>query len=197
MFKNPRNSRRSPLGGFSGRQLSSVLLPVYCPFPDCLERHCPTLLGTYSTRFQSQDPSGNWSEMPFNSFITVDYRKTLAFLASDKAARQKCTFWVWQRKVSILQGQDELNWQKFTDITDGRHRPYFQRRNALNTYFLKLLIYRERIWTFVFRICTDQTNAPRKWDGIYKMSDLYHPNLCTTPLRSILTRADNHKGNDI
>ena len=135
MFKNPRNSRRSPLGGFSGRQLRSVLLPVYCPFPDCLERHCPTLPGTYSTRFQSQDPSGNWSEMPFNSFITVDYRETLAFLASDKATRQKCIFGVRQHKVSILQGQDGQNWQKFTDITDSRHHSYFRGRNALNTHF--------------------------------------------------------------
>ena len=96
-----------PPRGSPGGQLGSVLLPVYCPFPDCLERHCPTLLGTYSTRFQSQDPPGNWSEMPFNSFITVNYCKTLAFIPLAKANSQKCISEVKHNIVSVLQRKDE------------------------------------------------------------------------------------------
>ena len=41
---NPRDCQRIPSEeALTGGAPAPVLLPVYCPFPDCLERHCPTL----------------------------------------------------------------------------------------------------------------------------------------------------------
>ena len=42
-----KTSVSGPVGGCGGTPLSgsdeAVLLSVYCPFPDCLEQHCPSI----------------------------------------------------------------------------------------------------------------------------------------------------------